>query len=374
MRNLRLPLLVLLLILTCACLLGVTVWAGAIPRRAEILFGPADPGLSAFDRFTLAWSLAENVDELTLPVDPGGEPVEFTIDEGEPAERVIERLAAEGLVRNTAVFRDYLVYTGADTRLVPGTYTLSPGASALDIAAEIQNIAGTGVTFRILPGWRMEEIAAALPSSGIAVDETAFLAVARRPPSGGISAFWPAGVSHEGLLLPDVYSLPRSLTAESLIGILAENFRSHLTTDLQTGFAAQGLSVFEAVTLASIVEREAVVKAEMPQIAAVFLNRLAIGMKLDADPTVQYALGYSTAWGWWKAPLALSDLQVTHTYNTYQVPALPPGPIANPSVAALEAVAFPEPSDFYYFRAACDGSGRHVYAVTFEEHQANACE
>jgi UPF0755 protein len=374
MRNLKLPLILILLLLACACLLGVTVWAGAIPRRAEILFGPPSAALSTFERFQLSWVLVENVEALTLPVDPDGEPVEFVIGEGEPAESVIERLESAGLVRDPGIFRDYLVYSGADTRLVPGTYTLSPTLSGLDIAASIQNLAATGVTFRILPGWRLEEIAAALPSSGIAVSETDFLDAVRRTPTGGISAFWPAGATHEGLLFPDVYSLPRSLTADSLIGIFTENFRSRLTTDLQDGFANQGLSVFEAVTLASIVEREAVVSEEMPLIASVFLNRLAIGMKLDADPTVQYALGFSGAWGWWKAPLSLNDLQIAHTYNTYQIPGLPPGPIASPGIEALLAVAFPEPSGYYYFRADCDGSGRHLFAETFEEQQANACE
>jgi UPF0755 protein len=252
-------------------------------------------------------------------------------------------------------------------------YTLSPSLSGLDVAAAIQNIAATGVSFRILPGWRIEEIAAALPSSGIAVAETDFLAVVRRPPVGAVSAYWPGTATHEGLLFPDVYSLPRSLTAESLVGILTENFRSRVDADLQAGFENQGLTVFEAVTLASIVEREAVISDEMPLIASVFLNRLSIGMKLDADPTVQYALGFSSAWGWWKAPLSLDDLQVQHTYNTYRIPGLPPGPIANPGLEALLAVAFPEESGFYYFRADCDGSGRHVFAETFEQQQANAC-
>ena len=374
MNKLRLPLLLLLVLLTCACILGVSIWAGAIPARAEILFGTPVPALSRFEGFRLAWSLTENVEALTLPVDPDGEPVEFVIGEGEPASSVIDRLAAEGLVRDAGIFRDYMVYSGADTRLVPGVYTLSPALSALDIAAQIQNLAATGVSFRILPGWRLEEIAAALPSSGIAVSETEFLAAVRRPPAGGISAFWPADATHEGLLFPDVYSLPRSLTADALIGILTENFRTRLTVDLQDGFALQGLSVYEAVTLASIVEREAVVSEEMPLIASVFLNRLEIGMKLDADPTVQYALGFSAAWGWWKAPLSLNDLQIAHTYNTYQISGLPPGPIANPGIEALLAVAFPEPSPYYYFRATCDGTGRHVFAETFEEHQGNACE
>ena len=110
----------------------------------------------------------------------------------------------------------------------------------------------------------------------------------------------------------------------------------------------------------------------MPRIASVFLNRRAIGMKLDSDPTVQYALGFNND-TWWTNPLSLADLQVDSPYNTYLNPGLPPGPICNPGLAALKAVAFPEQTPYFYFRAACDHSGRHLFAETFEQHKSNAC-
>jgi UPF0755 protein len=128
------------------------------------------------------------------------------------------------------------------------------------------------------------------------------------------------------------------------------------------------------VILASIVQREAVHIEEAPYIASVYLNRFAIGMKLDADPTVQYALGFQFDTNtWWKNPLSLDDLDVSSLYNTYQVAGLPPTPISNPSLEALNAVAYPQSLPYYYFRAACDGSGYHVYAKTLEEQVANAC-
>jgi UPF0755 protein len=116
-----------------------------------------------------------------------------------------------------------------------------------------------------------------------------------------------------------------------------------------------------------------VVEDEMPLIASVFYNRLAVGWKLESDPTVQYALGYNEAQGtWWTNPLSAADLQVDSPY-TYVYSGLPPGPIANPGLAALKAVAFPAQTPYYYFRAACDGSGRHLFAETFDEHLGNAC-
>lgn len=366
---------ILLLILAGCCIgvLALSAWATAIPTRAEVLFGPPAGHLDPLERWRLAWSLVENVEALTLPVDPSGTSQNFEIAPGEPALDVIQQLYQSGLIRNSAVFRDYLIYSGADTRLVPGTYNLSPSSTGVEIAAEIQNIEATGVMLRILPGWRLEEVAAALPTTGLQIDPDAFLDLARQSPTGGVSAYWPGNVTHEGLLFPDTYSLPRNLAAESLIGILTENFRTHVNADIQAGFDNQGLSIYEAVTLASIVQREAVVYEEMPLIASVFLNRLAINMKLDADPTVQYALGYSENWGWWKSPLSLDDLGTAHSYNTYQITGLPPGPIANPGIEALLAVAFPESSTYYYFRAACNGSGRHNFSVTFEEHLAKGC-
>jgi UPF0755 protein len=143
---------------------------------------------------------------------------------------------------------------------------------------------------------------------------------------------------------------------------------------MQAGFERQGLDVYAAVTLASIVERESIDASEMPLIASVFLNRLAIGMNLDADSTAQYALGYNEGQNtWWTNPLGASDLQVESPYNTYRFPGLPPGPIANPGWNALRAVAFPAQTPYYYFRAACDGSGKHLFAETYAEHLQNAC-
>jgi UPF0755 protein len=112
----------------------------------------------------------------------------------------------------------------------------------------------------------------------------------------------------------------------------------------------------------------------MPLIASVFLNRLNADIKLDADPTVQYAVGYNAAQAtWWTNPLSFEDLQLDSPYNTYLYAGLPPGPICNPSIDALRSVAFPAQTPYYFFRAACDGSGRHLFAETFDEHVNNAC-
>jgi UPF0755 protein len=176
------------------------------------------------------------------------------------------------------------------------------------------------------------------------------------------------------LFYPGSYRLPRQSTAGEVITTLLEAFQTQLTPDILAGFERQGLDIYKAVILASIVERETVIDDEMPLIASVFLNRLAEGMPLEADSTVQYALGYQEETGtWWKVPLSLDDLQIDSPYNTYLYGGLPPEPIANPGLLALKAVAFPAQTGYYYFRAACDDSGEHRFAETFEEHLQNAC-
>jgi len=151
-------------------------------------------------------------------------------------------------------------------------------------------------------------------------------------------------------------------------------FEHKVTPDMRKAYTSHGLTTYQAVTLASIIQREAVLDAEKPLIASVFLNRIKLGMLLQTDPTVQYSLGYNPEWGWWKSPLSLSDLQINSTYNTYIINGLPPTPISNPDEVSLKAVAFPEESTYLYFRAACDGSGEHVFSETIEEHTMNGCQ
>jgi UPF0755 protein len=189
-----------------------------------------------------------------------------------------------------------------------------------------------------------------------------------------VTSHIPYGVSLEGFLFPGVYSVPRSARAGDLVLVLLNGFEQKVAADLLSRFENQGLELYEAVTLASIVEREAVLDEEKPLIASVFLNRLRLSMKLDADPTVQYAVGFNFEQNtWWSNPLTFEHLRFDSPYNTYLYAGLPPTPIANAGLASLQAVAFPADAAFLYFRADCDGSGAHVFSYTLEEHNANSC-
>ena len=366
-----------LLILASLCLviLLTLVINYLLPARARQSFGSPSPTLDGLEKVYLSIKLVLQENDLLLPTNPGGSSVPFRVEFGEPASLVIERLHAAGLIRNSEALHDYLQYSGLDTTLQAGDYQLSPSMNAVQIARTMQDATPTQVDFTILPGWRLDEIAASLATSGLEISDQEFLSSARQPIHGyRFAADNPIGSTMEGFLSPGTYQLNRDLTASRLLNTFLDNFNNTLTPELQQGFTLQGLDIYQAVTLASIVEREAVVAEEMPMIASVFLNRLNAGIKLDSDPTVQYAIGYNKAQNtWWTNPLSLQDLEIDSPYNTYFYPGLPLGPIANPGLTALQAVAYPKETPYYYFRAACDGSGRHVFAQTFEEHMGNAC-
>ncbi len=366
-----------LVIITTLCLGGclVTFAYLELNRRAEATFGPPASKLSLLQRLSYSSQLLMQADQLLLPVNPLGDPDSFTIALGEPPPMIASRLEEAGFIHDAQAFTTYLKYSGLDTTLQAGEYTLSPAITPLELAHVLQDATPSEVTFSVLSGWRMEEIAASIPTSGLEISQEEFLNAASSPAANlPFLEDLTNGRSLEGFLYPGSYRLPRETSAGELIQILVENFSSQLTPEMLTGIQKQGLTIFEAVSVASIVERESVLSEEMPLIASVFLNRLAIGMPLEADSTVQYAIGYNQAQDtWWTNPLSAGDLQFDSPYNTYLYPGLTPGPIANPDARALRAVAFPAQTPYFFFRAVCDDSGRHDFSETFEEHLNKAC-
>ncbi len=355
-------------------LLGVNLLF-SLPERAEERFGPPAPQLSAAQRIRLSALLLWQADDLLNPTRPTAGDQNFEVLLGESTPSVIDRLWRADLVSNPAAFRTYLQYAGLDKTLQAGDYVLNAAMTPVEIGLALQDSTPAQIVFTVLPGWRTEEIAAALPTSGLAISPEDFIArVMSRPRGMTTLNDLPQEIPLEGFLFPDTYEIDRTITVDEFVMTLVSNFDRKVTPEIRAGFGRQGLNLFQAVVMASIVEREAVVDEEQPLIASVFINRWKIGMKLDADPTVQYALGYNEEQEtWWTNPLSAEALAIASPYNTYQNAGLPPGPIANPSLGALRGVAFPAQTPYYYFRAACDDSGRHIFAENFEDHKANAC-
>lgn len=271
------------------------------------------------------------------------------VEPGQSVARIGEALQQSGVVSNGRIFALMAQLTGQRSRLKAGEYAFSKGATMAEVMALIAS--GKAVTYKI-----------SIPegfTSQMAVD---------RVNANEVLTGDPAAVPPEGSILPDTYVFRRGMTRQKLVQdmqaaqakLLAELWAKRKPVEVIA-------TPEQAVTLASIVEKETAQADERPVIASVFINRLEKGMRLQSDPTIIY--GIVGGKGKLDRALTRTDIETTTPYNTYRINGLPPGPIANPGRAALEAVLNPEETDKLYFVA--DGTGGHAFAATLEEHNRN---
>lgn len=361
-------------------ILGAGFWAFSNQSEktaASISIGSDDASVTHspqnIEEFFLGLYLQSQAETINTPVSDDPTPIPFTVEMGENAVTIAAKLAEQGFIEDDSLFRLFLRYNGMDASLEAGDYELRRNMNMREIAEVLQKANFEEVTITVPEGWRAEQVAEMLSQQNI-MDGNLFLATVRQ--GTGIDhpllADRPAGASYEGYLFPDTYRLPIQATPEDLIRRMVENMASKLPADSIQLAGQQGYSFYEIVTVASIVEREAVVPAERPTIASVYLNRLAQGMFLQADPTVQYAMGYQTDTGqWWKTPVTLEEYsQVNSPYNTYLNSGLPPGPIASPGLDSILATLQPEQTGYLFFMG-CGGEGAHLFAADFAEHEVN---
>jgi UPF0755 protein len=374
--------LVLIVILLCVTISAVLVLAmrrQAMIRDSGIRLSDADSDLNIVRRLVLQNYLAENVAGLQGPAGVSDER-SFVIPAGATADTVAYEMAAVGLLNDPDLFINYLRYYGLDSALQAGQFTLNGHYTIPQLAGLITEGSAHDVVISFLHGLRIEEMAEVLSVTTPAeIDPDEFLALAERQRSMDLSQFsflnsLGANNTLEGYLFPGTYTVPFDADAQYLIEEMLRTFDRQVTPAMRQAYGALGLSLPEAVILASIVERETPFDEERRRIASVYTNRIQEGMPLQADPTVQYAIGYQAETrNWWKAPLFFADLEVNHPYNTYVIDGLPPGPIANPGLASLQAIADPEQTDYLFFVVDCESNppGRHVFSQTYEEHLAN---
>ena len=290
--------------------------------------------------------------EGTLPVNKSNQSTKiFVINQGESLTSVVNNLSKEGLIRNRLIFFLIVKKLGIERKIQAGDFRLSPAMDAYQIAKNLTH--GTlDIWVTLIEGTRKEEIAQII-SQNLGIPETEFLKYAK-----------------EGYLFPDTYLLPKDATPESIVKILENNFNKKFSTELQQKAKAKGLSPTETIILASLVEREAKLSEDRQLVASVILNRFKTEMKLDIDATIQYTLGYQPEEKtWWKKVLTTDDLAIDSPYNTYKNKGLPPTPICNPGLAAIQAIANAPETDYFYYLS--DKKGKIDYAVTLEEHNEN---
>lgn len=278
-------------------------------------------------------------------------PKSFVVAPGSGLKAVAFKLKEANLIRDPFVFFILVKTSGLDGKIQAGDFQLSPSQSAWSIAQTLTH--GTADIWVTVPeGKRSEEIAAILQKS-----------------LPNYSPDWLSALKqHEGYLFPDTYLFPKDATIDTVISTMTNNFEQKYA--VAKAQATTSITKQDAVILASILEREGKSGNDMRTIASVLENRDAIGMALQVDATIQYALGYQPAeHSWWKKDLTIYDLKINSPYNTYTTPGLPPTPISNPGLESLKAVLNPAHTNYLYYIS--DKSGDIHFAATLDQHNAN---
>lgn len=286
------------------------------------------------------------------PVDPKDTtPVIFVVTRGEGGKEIAADLARQNLIHSPTGFYLLLKLLGIERELQSGDFRLNKSMDARSIALELTHgILDAWVT--TLEGWRSEEIATQL-AKDLDIPEDQFLQY-----------------TEEGYMFPDTYLVPRDATGAAVAKMFLDNFNVKVTAAMREDAKITGLTFTQTITLASIVEREGKTDTDRPVIAGILLNRTKLGMPLQADATLQYALGYQPfEKTWWKKELSLDDKKVNSLYNTYTTVGLPPAPISNPGLASIKAAIYPADTDYLYYLH--DKTGAAHYAKTVEDHNAN---
>ena len=294
-------------------------------------------------------------EEVFVEIPPGAGPI-----------AIAERLVAAGVVQDEMTFRGALWMSGRARELKAGEYRFAGATTPMQVIDKLArgDVYRRALTFR--EGLTIPDMAKLFEDNGFgkAAD---FVKAASDP--AAIKDVDPQAPDLEGYLFPETYALPRNTPAGTLVTQMVNLFKKTFTPEMRQAVTSRGLTVREAVTVASLVEKETAVDGERPIVAAVYLNRHRLGMPMQADPTVIYALQRA---GRYDGNIRRDDLQFDSPYNTYRYPGLPPGPIAAPGRAALAAVAAPADVDYLYFVSKNDGS--HVFARTLDEHNRNVRE
>lgn len=322
--------------------------------------------------------LDANAEKLSRPAGDNDTPVIFVVYPGETATEIADRLQEAGLISDAELFRRYVQYHELDAGIEAGEFSLRQTMTIPEVAQTLQRGQVAEQIVTIQEGLRLEQIAATVAEQ-TGISEAEFLSLTttgwrNAALSYGFLSEVPSDVTLEGFLFPETYRLPEDAGAMDLLTRMLDQFDARVTPEMRTAATANEMTLYQLVTMASIIEREAVLDAERPFISSVYHNRWDSYWLLNADPTVQYAMASQPGWtGEWWPQLTPENYQgVVSPYNTYLNRDLPPGPICSPGAASIEAAAYPAETDYYYFLADCTkNDGSHIFAATEEEHLQN---
>lgn len=373
-------------VLLVACIVGAGLYLWATDDAAE--------GLNPLTAIELKIRLTRYSDTIESPAGDDETYRKFVVQTGDTPPIIADNLLVAGLITDPNLFVDYTRYHGLDAELQAGTFFLQQTQTLEQIAYALTDASAASIPFRAIAGWRLDELAKTAVTGNLLLNFTGmeFLSLVNRgaaiPPDfaarNGIPPLMTNGEppSLEGFMMPGDYQLPPNATPTDLRDTLLAAFSTHVTDDMYARAAELGMSMYDVITLASIVQREAVVLEEASLIASVYLNRLDRNMRLDADPTVQYAIGYREG-SWWPRLYGPPDYyaeepQPDHAYNTYlkregapRADLMPPGPICSPGLAAINAVLYPAQTQYLYFRSCNDQT--HIFSTNLADHANIEC-
>ena len=275
--------------------------------------------------------------------------VKVRIEKGSSVRKIASNLKSSGAIPSEIIFLLMAKFSGQSKNFKHGVY-LFPNGNYAAILRQLQQGGNAKIKITLPEGWNAFQIAQKLQGEGVIANAETFLEQV-------------AAQKLEGKLFPETYFFETEMREEVVLQILCAEFEKQFSLELQEKSKARRMTPAQVLTLASIVEREAQDVQEKPRIASVYLNRFKMRKGLEADPTVQYALSQGREW---KKNLTYQDLKTESPYNTYRYAGLPPGPICNPGLGSILAVLNPEETKFLYFFA--DGSGKHIFSTTYDEH------
>ena len=291
----------------------------------------------------------------------------FIIKQGQGVNEISINLHNNNLIKNKFVFETWLWLLKSEDKVKAGIYTVPANISIRSLSEMILSLPeNLQQSLTIVEGWRrnLDQLQTALEKNNFSYEKFIDLTKNKNIWEEEFSFLSdaPLSASLEGYLYPDTYFIDNNTTEEDLVGKMLKNFSVKVSADLQAEIKRQNKTLFEVLTLASIIEREVPHDTDKKMIADVFLKRLTDGIGLQSDATVNFVTGKSLA------QPSFKDLEVDSLYNTYKYRGLPPGPISNPSISSIEAVVYPTPNEYYYFLTTKEGEV--IYSKTYQEHLA----
>lgn len=304
------------------------------------------------------------VTNINKPMGRGDAVVLFNIESGDGTSKIIRNLAEKDLVQKPLLFKAYIFITKSQSKLIAGQHALNGQMNMSEMVAELKSKPKNEKQITIIEGWNAAEIGKYLEDQNLVTKADFLKAIKIESWRQDYDFLKNAkGDTLEGFLFPDTYRVFLNASASDIVKKMLDNLDAKLTNDMKGDIASQNKSIFDIMTLASIIEKEVMSDNDKKIVADIFWKRLDIGMALQSDATVNYITGSG------RSRSTASDLEIDSPYNTYKYGGLPPGPISNPGLASIVAAIYPQTNSYYFFIT--DSKGRAIFSKDFEEHKQN---